>query len=123
MIVTAVPARFDRCATPCPRPAWSPPGTVAVPKTFEQLDVGDRVQTWDGINATVVDVLFHLVEIHDGTLRSFEATVVLHSVDLPTFDALGWPKSYEGHITRRVRRHDDLRHHNAGRPADLIGAP
>jgi hypothetical protein len=95
-----------------------------VPKTFEQLTPGDRVQTWDGINATVVDVVFHLTEIHDGTRKSFEATLVLHSVDLPTFDALGWPKRYEGYTTRTVRKHsEDLRYHHAGRPADSSGAP
>ena len=88
-------------------------GTV-IRKTFDELAAGHRVQTWDGITGTVVDVEFIPTKIWNGELVNFEARVQIHSGHLPTFDSCGWPKSFEGTITRTVRKYGtDLHHHYA----------
>lgn len=81
-------------------------------KTFDELASGDRVETWDGIFGTVTAVEFVPTVIHDGSTTSFEAKVTIHAEHLPSFGAHGWPTSFEGDITRTVRKHgSDLRWH------------
>lgn len=88
-------------------------GTV-IHKSFDELAAGHRVVTWDGIHGTVVAVEFIPTVIHDGSTTHFAAKVRIHSEHLPTFDGCGWPKSFEGTITRTVHKYgSDLHHHYA----------
>lgn len=80
------------------------------PRLFDTIAVGDRVETWDGVWGTVVDLEFIRGTIHDQSEVIFEALLKIESNNLRTFDRFGAPQSYSGTIMRRVRKHSsDLR--------------
>jgi len=80
------------------------------PRLFDTIAVGDRVETWDGVWGTVVDLEFITSNVWDGTQVAFEALMKIESDNLRTFDRFGTPQSYSGTIMRRVRKHSsDLR--------------
>lgn len=90
----------------------APQARLAEHKTFDELAVGHRVELWDGPLGTVTSVEFHPTVIHDGSAVNFEATITLDCTHLRTFDAWGWPKTYAGTVTRRVRKYSsDMRWH------------
>lgn len=94
-------------------PTTSPARPTVTHKEFDDLAVGDRVETWDGTRGTVTRVEFDVpTRCHDGSLVAFGATIDIHSTHLRTFDSWGWPKYYEGTVTRNVRKYSsDLRLH------------